>query len=206
MRELRSHRDLGFHSGLISDETLDLVEAGALTGARKTRDRGIIVTGAVFGSKRLHAFAADPSVRLHGVGYTHEIPIIATIENFVSINACMQVDLYGQVVADNLAGRQISAPGGYNDFQRGARLAPGGRSLVLMAAASPDGNRSNVIARLPQGAVVTGMRADTDYIVTEFGVADLRHKDEEEKARALIAVAHPSFREDLEKSWRQARG
>ncbi|MGI9410698.1 MAG: acetyl-CoA hydrolase/transferase family protein [Hyphomicrobiaceae bacterium] len=201
MRELRTHRDLGFHSGLISDETLDLVESGALTGAKKSIDPGIIVTGAVFGSERLHEFATDPSVCMHGVGYTHEVPVIATIDNFVSINGGMMVDLYGQVVADNLSGRQISAPGGYSDFQRGARLAKGGRSMVLMTGASPDGSRSNVISHLPEGSVITGTRADTDYIVTDYGVADLRHKDIDEKAKAIVGVAHPSFRDELERDW-----
>ena len=107
MRELHSHKDLGFHSGLISDVTLELVECGALTGARKSIDPGIIVTGAVFGSERLHEFSADPSVRMHGVSYTHEVPVIATIDNYVSINGGMMVDLYGQVVADNLTGMKM---------------------------------------------------------------------------------------------------
>jgi 4-hydroxybutyrate CoA-transferase len=205
MRELSGHRDLGFHSGLMSDETLDLVEAGALTGARKSRDTGIIVTGAVFGSARLHAFATDASVQLHSVAYTHEIPVLATIDNFVSINACMQVDLYGQVLADHINGRQISAPGGYSDFQRGARLSNGGRSIVLMTAASADGANSNIVACVAAGSVITGTRADTDYIVTEYGVADLRHKDIDEKARALIAVAAPAFRDNLQRAWRDAK-
>lgn len=204
MRELTAHRDLGFHSGLISDEALDLVEAGALTGARKNRDPGVIVTGAVFGSDRLHSFATDPCVQLHGVAYTHEIPVLASIDNFVSIIGCMQVDLYGQVVADRINGRQISAPGGYSDFQRGARLSNGGRSIVLMTAASADGSKSNIVARMAEGSVITGTRADTDYIVTEFGVADLRHKDVDEKAHALIKVAAPAFREDLQRAWREA--
>ncbi|MFT5446307.1 MAG: acyl-CoA hydrolase [Gammaproteobacteria bacterium] len=203
MRELTGHRDLGFHSGLISDETLDLVEAGALTGARKNRDQGLIVTGAVFGSQRLYDFASDASVRLHGVGYTHDVPTIASLDNFVSINACMQVDLYGQVLADHINGRQISAPGGYNDFQRGARLSDGGRSIVLMTAASADGAKSNIVASLAAGGVITATRADTDYIVTDYGVADLRHKDVNEKARALIAIAAPAFRDDLERTWRE---
>ena len=203
MRELRTHRDLGFHSGLISDETLDLVEAGALTGAKKSIDPGIIVTGAVFGSERLHDFATDESVRMHGVGYTHEVPIIATIDNFVSINGGMMVDLYGQIVADNLRGRQITAPGGYSDFQRGARLANGGRSIVLMTSASPDGARSNIISALPAGSVVTGTRSDTDYVVTDHGIADLRHKDMDEKAKAIISIAHPDFREQLERDWHE---
>ncbi|MEM9354649.1 MAG: acetyl-CoA hydrolase/transferase C-terminal domain-containing protein [Pseudomonadota bacterium] len=202
MRELHSHKDLGFHSGLISDETLELVECGALTGARKSIDPGIIVTGAVFGSERLHEFSADPSVRMHGVSYTHEVPVIATIENFVSINGGMMVDLYGQVVADNLVGRQISAPGGYSDFQRGARLAKGGRSIILMTGATPDASRSNIIPCLPEGSVITGTRSDTDYIVTDHGVADLRHKDIDEKAEAIIEIAHPAFREELERNWR----
>lgn len=203
MKELKGHRDLGFHSGLISDETLDLVESGALTGARKNIDQGIIVTGAVFGSTRLHEFACDPSVHLHGVGYTHEVPVIASINQFVSINACMQVDLYGQVLADNIAGKQISGPGGFSDFQRGARLSEGGRSIVLMAAASADGSRSNVLSLFGAGSVITGSRADSDCIVTEFGVADLRHKDVEEKAQALIAIAAPQFREELARAWRE---
>lgn len=200
MQALSGHQDLGFHSGLISDDTLALVEAGALTGRLKNRDNGVIVTGAVFGSSALHAFAADPSVQLHSVEYTHEIPVIASIDNFVSINACMQVDLMGQVIADNIYGRQISAPGGYGDFQRGARLANGGRSIVLLASTAGDGARSNIIPALPDGAVLTGLRADTDFIVTENGVADLRYKDLTQRARALIDVAAPQFREDLERA------
>ena len=201
MQALKSHKDLGFHSGLISDDTLALVECGALTGARKNRDKGLIVTGAVFGSKPLHAFASDESVQMHGVQYTHEIPVIASINNFVSINACMQVDLNGQVVADHISGRQISAPGGYGDFQRGARLSEGGRSIVLMAAASADGATSNVIPHLPEHSVVTGLRSDTDYIVTDYGIADLRYKDTHQKAAALIDVAAPQFREELARAW-----
>ena len=205
MQALSGHKNLGFHSGLMSDDTLALVECGALTGSAKNRDNGIIVTGTLFGSKPLHEFATDPSIQVHGVGYTHEIPVIASINNFVSINACMQVDLYGQVVADHIKGRQISAPGGYGDFQRGSRLSDGGRSIVLMAAASADGSTSNVIPCLPTSSVVTGLRADTDFIVTDYGVADLRYKDVNEKAAALIGVAAPEFREDLARAWRDAR-
>ncbi|MEM7407209.1 MAG: acetyl-CoA hydrolase/transferase C-terminal domain-containing protein [Pseudomonadota bacterium] len=201
MQALSGHQHLGFHSGLVSDDTLALVEAGALTGQRKNRDNGVIVTGAVFGSSALHEFAADASVQLHSVAYTHEIPVIASIENFVSINACMQVDLVGQVIADNIYGRQISAPGGYGDFQRGARLSKGGRSIVLLASTTGDGTRSNIIPVLPDGAVLTGLRADTDFIVTEHGVADLRYKDIEQRARALIEIAAPQFREDLERAF-----
>ena len=135
--------------------------------------------------------------------YTHEIPVIASIDNFVSINACMQVDLHGQVVADHIHRRQISAPGGYGDFQRGARLSNGGRSIVLLAAASADGAKSNIVPAFPADSVITGLRADTDFIVTDYGVADLRHKDTDQKAQALIAVAAPDFREELSKAWRE---
>ncbi len=206
MKALKGHKDLGFHSGLISDETFELVEAGALTGTKKNRDQGIIVGGAVFGSKSLYEFASDASVHLHGVGYTHEIPIIASIDNFLSINACMQVDLYGQVVADFINGRQISGPGGYSDFQRGARLSEGGRSMVLMSAVSADGTTSNVIPSLPPASVITGVRGDTDLIVTEYGVADLRHKDLDEKAAALVGIAAPNFRDALANEWDVLRG
>jgi 4-hydroxybutyrate CoA-transferase len=202
MQAISNHKNLGFHSGLISDDTLALVECGAMTGAAKNRDPGIMVTGAVFGSKRLHDFVSDPSVRLYGVGYTHDVPVIASINNFVSINACMEVDLFGQVTADHINGRQISAPGGYNDFQRGARLSSGGRSMVLMASTSPDGSRSNITSALAQGGVLTGLRSDTDYVVTEHGVAALRHKDVDEKAAALTAIAAPKFREELARQWR----
>lgn len=203
MQALTSHRDLGFHSGLISDDTLALIECGAMNGSRKNRDHGIHVAGAVFGSKPLHEFATDQSLSVAGVEYTHEIPVIASIDNFVSINACMQVDLHGQVVADHIHRRQISAPGGYGDFQRGARLSNGGRSIVLLAAASADGTKSNIVPAFPADSVITGLRADTDFIVTDYGVADLRHKDTDQKAQALIAVAAPDFREELSKAWRE---
>ena len=203
MQALKGHQDLGFHSGLMSDDVLELVECGAMTGAKKNVDPGIIVTGTIFGSKPLHAFSVDKSVQVHGVAYTHEVPVIASINNFVSINACMQVDLYGQVVADHINGRQISAPGGYGDFQRGARLSEGGRSIVLMASSSADGTKSNIVPTLPAGSVVTGLRSDTDYIVTEHGVASLRDKDVNETAQALINVAAPEHRDTLEAAWHE---
>ena len=163
------------------------------------------MTGAIFGSEALHKFATDPSVRLVGSNYTHHIPTIAALDNFVSINACMQVDLFGQVLADHINGQQISAPGGYCDFQRGAQLADGGKSLVLVSATSPDGNSSNIVASHPPGAVVTGMRADTDVIVTQYGVAQLRNKNLDQRAAALIEVAAPQFRDELAAQWQLMR-
>jgi acyl-CoA hydrolase len=202
---LKDRRDLGFQSGLISDAVLDLVEAGAVTGAAKTFEKGLIVGGLFVGTRRLYDWMRRaPEVALRAANHTHATPVIARLDNFVSINSAVEVDLLGQCNAEMVAGRQVSGTGGFADFVRGARLSRGGRSIVALPS-RVGAKASRIVASLSEGTAVTGARSDVDYIVTEHGVADLRAKSVDERAEALIAVADPAFRGELALRWRERR-
>ena len=184
------------HTGLISDPVIDLMEAGVVTGARKSIDRGRAVTGYAVGSRRLYdALAAGAAVDFRPANYTHGIDVLARIENLRAINTVIEVDLYGQANAEMIGGRFVSGTGGLADFVRGARLAPGGRSILALLATASKGTISRIVPVLPTGTVTSVLRGDADYVVTEHGVAELRNRTVEERARALIAVAAPEFRE-----------
>ena len=192
---LAGHRDLGFHGGLVDDGVLALIEAGALTGARKTRDPGVHVTGMALGSPELlAALAGMPEVRLCGADYTHEASVIAGIDRFVSINSAVQVDLAGQINGEFAGGRQISGTGGSVDFMRASRGSTGGRSIVALPATARGGSVSRIVAGVEQ---VTALRTDVDLVVTEYGVAHLRDRPLPARAAALVEVAAPEFRAAL---------
>ena len=199
---LTDRKDLGVHTGLISDPVIDLMEAGVVTGARKSIDRGRAVTGYAVGSRRLYdALAAGAAVDFRPANYTHGIDVLARIENLRAINTVIEVDLYGQANAEMIGGRFVSGTGGLTDFVRGARLAPGGRSILALLATASKGTISRIVPVLPTGTVTSVLRGDADYVVTEHGVAELRNRTVEERARALIAVAAPEFRESLATAW-----
>ena len=201
---LRERRELGLHGGLVSDEVADLHEAGVLTGASKSCDRGIMVCTAALGSRRVYDWAGGcPDLRFAPVGYTHDVRVISQIDNFVAINSVLSVDLSGQANAEMLGGRQVSGTGGLLDFVRGARLAKGGRSILALPSTA-GGKTSRIVPRLGEGDVISCPRADADIIVTEHGVARLRDKSIDERAEALIAIADPLFRAELEANWRQS--
>lgn len=203
--ELKDRRDLGFQSGLISDAVLDLVEAGAVTGAAKTFEKGLLVGGLYVGTRRLYDWMRTaPEVALRAANHTHATPVIARLDNFVSINSAVEVDLLGQCNAEMVAGRQVSGTGGFADFVRGARLSRGGRSIVALPSRA-GAKASRIVASLKEGTVVTGARSDVDYVVTEHGIADLRAKSVDERAEALIAIADPAFRDELTLQWRERR-
>lgn len=209
LQALGGHRDLGFHSGLVTDAAWQLVEQGVITGARRNVDAGLLVAGSAAGTAALYAGLAAPFVEIRPVRRTHRVTEVARIENFVSLNGALEVDLFGQVNAELVEGRFLSGVGGFNDFARGARLSPGGRSIVALPAALRDGG-SRIVPSLsgpgrPQ-APLTGARADADFVVTEFGVADLRHLDLDGRAEALIAVAPTTARDGLARDWHGIRG
>ncbi|MGB3067297.1 MAG: acetyl-CoA hydrolase/transferase C-terminal domain-containing protein [Ottowia sp.] len=200
---LTDRRDLGVHSGVISDAFLTLLQAGAITNARKGVDRGVTVTGAIWGSRALYDFAhRNPSIRLCPLGYTHAASSFAALPDFVSLNSAIEVDLYGQCNLETADGAYIGAVGGSVDFVRGSRFAPGGRSIIALPSTAARGSRSRIVP-VVQGPV-TIARSDVDLVATEFGVAELRGKDVHERARSLIAVAHPDFREELERQVRSS--
>ena len=201
---LHDHRDLGFHSGLLSDGVMDLVEAGAVTGACKTIDRGRLVAAMVLGSPALYDWASRCDlIDLRTVDYTHDVRVIAKLDNFVALNSAVEVDLFGQVNSEIVRGRQISGTGGAVDFMRGARMSAGGRSIVALEATAGGGRFSRIVPALPAEHAATALRTDADVFVTEYGVAEVRGLDIVERVRRLIAIAAPQFRDELN---RQAVG
>jgi acetyl-CoA hydrolase len=197
-RALGNHRDLGVHSGVISDVIVDLVERGAVTNARKGIDVGRIVTGGLFGSRRLMDFAdGSDALEMRSSEYTHNQQVLARVQNLYAINSGVEVDLTGNVNSEVAAGRYLGAIGGQMDFVRGAFASPGGRAIIALPAATPDGKHSRIVASL-EGRPVTTPRADADIVVTEYGVADLRGRSFNERAERLRAIAHPGFRDGLQ--------
>ena len=203
---LRDKRDLGIHTEMFTDSVVDLVEAGAVTGDAKERNRGKIVTAFVLGTKRLYDFIDDnPMVEMRSVDFTNDSAVIRTFRRMVAINSAIEVDLTGQVVADSIGPRVYSGVGGQMDFIRGAALAPEGRAIIALPSTAADGTVSRIAATLQPGAGVVTTRAHVRTVVTEYGVAELFGKSLHERAQALIAIAHPDFRDELQAS-RPARG
>lgn len=194
LRGLRGASDLGLHSGMICDPVVELIESGALTGARKPRDRGLAVTGAALGSRRLFDFLQDaPSVLLAPVSYTHRADVLAEVGRLVAINGAVEVDLSGQVNAERAAGRSVGAVGGQVDFLRAA-LASGGMGIVALPASTRSGE-PRIVSSL--SGPVTTARSDVDVVVTEHGVARLGGLDLEKRALAMIGIASPEHRAPL---------
>jgi acyl-CoA hydrolase len=199
MEALGGHRDLGVHS-LLVEPMMALVEKGAITNARKRLHPGRMDVGEIMGTARLFAFCHDNRmVNMEPCDVTHDPEVIGRLGDFVSINSALEVDLLGQVNAESVGGRQVAGIGGQFDFVLGAARAAGGRSIIAMPATGRDGQVSRIVARLGPAARVTTPRYLADYVVTEYGVAALRGKDDAERARVLARIAHPSFREALER-------
>lgn len=192
-------RDLGFHSGLISDRVADLMESGAMTNARKPIDTGIATAGALVGTRRLYNFAhKNPAIRLFTPAHTHNPLVLCRLGKIVAINSAIEVDLTGQINAEVAAGAYIGAVGGQVDFVRGVQMASAGRSIIALPATASEGTISRIVPRL-EGGVVTTARSDADIIVTEFGAAELRGQPLAERVRRMTAISHPDFRERLER-------
>jgi len=196
-RSLVGHRDLGIHTGVVSDVLVDLVESGAATNAWKGIDEGISVTGGLFGTRRLLDFAdGNPALAMRSADYTHQLATMARINMLYSVNSAIEVDITGQVNAEQAGGRYLGAVGGQLDFVRGAQASPGGRSIIALPSTTPDGQRSRLVRSL-EGRPVTTPRSDVDVIITEYGVAELRGCSFSERASRLAAIAHPDFRAEL---------
>ena len=203
---LSGKNDLGIHSGMISDGVMVLAEAGNVTGSRKSLDTGRIVSGVTVGSQRLIDWAAAASqLSVRPVGYTHDSGVIRRIDNFVSINSALEVDLFGQVNADMLEGRQLSGTGGAVDMMRGAVLSRGGRSIIALSSTADGGKVSRIVAALAPHTATTALRTDVDYVVTEYGARRIRQLPVPARAMALIEIAHPDFRAQLRDQWDEMR-
>lgn len=194
LRELRDRRNLRIHSGMVSDGLLGLIEADALA------EDDAVVAGVALGTEALYTAVAG-RVRFRDVSHTHNHGVLRAIPRMTAINSALSVDLLGQVNGEYLGGRQLSGVGGLPDFLRGARQAPGGRGIIALSASSSRGE-SRIVPMLPSGPVSV-VRIDADCIVSEYGVADLRHLDVHARARAIIAIGAPAHRESLERAWHE---
>ncbi len=196
LEELAGHRDLGVHSGMITDGVLTLVEKGVITGSRKEIDPGLVVTGAALGSSTFYDHLCDAPVEFRAASYTHAPSVLSRLGSLVSINSAIEVDLLGQVGAELRRGVHIGAVGGQVDFSRAASLT-GARSIIALRSTSVGESTINPTLH---GGVVTTARVDVDAVVTEHGVALLTGRTVAERARRLIEVAAPQHREGLERS------
>jgi 4-hydroxybutyrate CoA-transferase len=195
---LKGKHDLGIHSEMFSDGVVELVEAGVITNARKTLHPGKSVATFLMGTRRLYNYVDhNPDVFMAPVDYVNDPRIIAQNDNLVSINSCVQVDLMGQVNSESIGPRQISGVGGQVDFVRGAAMSRGGRSIIAMPS-TVKGKTSKIVPLLDSGSAVTTSRCDVDYVVTEYGVAHLKGASLRHRAAALISIAHPDFRAELQ--------
>ena len=201
---LRTKRDLGVHTELLTDPVIDLVEAGAVTGEAKEINRGKIVTAFLMGSQRLYDFVDDnPMIEMRPVDYTNDTTIIRRFRRMIAINSAISVDLTGQVSADSIGTRFYSGVGGQMDFMRGAALAPEGRAIIALPSLAAGGSISRIVSVLAPGAGVVTSRAHVRTVVTEFGVAELFGRSVRERIAALIAVAHPDVRDELSREAHQ---
>jgi 4-hydroxybutyrate CoA-transferase len=204
MAALSERNDLGFHSGMITDGAMNLARAGNITGRMKAVDADLMVSGATLGSQELIEWAGNAqNLAFRPVGYTHDIEVLRRINNFVSINSALEVDLFGQVNADMLGSRQISATGGSIDMMRGAALSAGGRSIIALKSTARGGTVSCIRPALTAGTATTALRTDVDYVVTEYGVRRIRHLPLMARAAALIEIAHPDFHDSLQDQWKE---
>lgn len=199
---LKDKKDLGIHSEMISDGVVELYEAGVITNKMKTLHPGKMVVTFLMGTKRLYDFVNNnPELEMYPVDYVNDPCVIMQNYKMVSINSCIQVDLMGQVVSDTVGKKQFSGVGGQVDFVRGASMAKDGKSIIAMPSTAAKGKISRIVPIIDEGAAVTTSRNDVHYVVTEYGVANLKGKTLKERGRALINIAHPDFRDQLIKEW-----
>jgi len=199
LQSLKDRRDLGIHTGMLGDVGADLVQCGAVTNAFKNIDRGLTTAGVLMGTRRLYEYAhKNRQLNLRPYSHTHAVSVIAQLDNFVAVNSAVEVDLTGQVNAEIVNGQYVGATGGQVDFTRGAQLSKNGRSIVALPSATKNAQQSRIVAHIASGNV-TSLRTDADVIVTEWGATQLKGQTLKERMRRMIAIAHPSHRESLER-------
>ncbi len=198
LKYLHHKKDLGIHTEMFSDGLIELVEEGIVNGEKKTLHPGKIIAGFVLGTKRAYDFINNnPIFEFHPQEYINDPFIIAQNDKMIAINSCIEVDLTGQVCSDSIGTRFFSGIGGQVDFVRGASRSEGGKPIIALPAATKDLKLSRIVATLKPGAGVVTSRGDVHYVVTEYGTAFLYGKTIQERARALINIAHPAFRDEL---------
>lgn len=207
LKFMGNKKDLGIHSEMFSDGVMDLYEKGVITGRNKTLDKGKIVAAFLMGSKKLYDFVDNnPDVLLRTVDYVNDPRIICQNPRVVSINSCLQVDFNGQVNSESIGVKQFSGVGGQLDFARGAAMCSDGKSILAMPSTARHGEISRIVPVFEAGTTVTTTRTDVHYIVTEYGIANLRGKSLRERAKLLISIAHPKFRNQLRDAYCERYG
>jgi len=197
---LNDKKDLGVHTEMFSDNLINLIESGVINGERKTLLPGKVVSTFILGSKKVFDYIDDnPVFEFRPTIFVNDPFVIARNDKMISINSALEVDLTGQVCADSIGHKNYSGFGGQLDFIRGASRSEGGIPIIAFTSTAKGGTLSRISPFLKQGAGVTTTRADVHYIITEYGIADIYGKTVRERARSLIEIAHPDFREELEK-------
>ena len=195
---LKAKHDLGIHTEMFTSSMVDLIECGAVNNSKKQIHRGVSVTTFAFGSKAINDFIDDnPAIAIMPVDYVNNPEVICQNDNMISINAALEVDLFGQVCAESIGTKIMSGSGGQVDYVRGACQSKGGKSFIAFASTAKGGTISKIKPSLTPGAVVTTSKNDVDYIVTEYGIAHLRGQTLSSRVKQLIAIAHPDFRDEL---------
>jgi acetyl-CoA hydrolase len=199
LRSLGTHRNLGFHSGVLGDAAMALIKAGVIDNSKKSIDRGVSVTGALAGSQDLYRFAdGNAAIAVEPVTYTHAIGTLSSIGNLVAVNSAIEVDLTGQISSEVVADSYLGTIGGQVDFVRGAMASQGGRSIIGLPSRTRKGD-SRIVARFDAG-IVTVPRSDADIFATEYGAVELRGQTIPQRVRRMISIAHPEDREVLERT------
>jgi acyl-CoA hydrolase/RimJ/RimL family protein N-acetyltransferase len=195
---MKSKKDLGIHTEMLTDDIIDLIESGTINGSMKTLDRGKVVASFCMGTRKLFDYIdKNPTFSFHPTEYVNDPYIIGQHYKMVAINVALEIDLTGQVCSDSLGTKFFSGIGGQVDFNRGAARSHQGRAIIALPSTAQDGTVSRIVPQLTAGAGVVTSRGDVHYVVTEFGVAYLHGKSVQERALALISIAHPDFREQL---------
>ncbi len=195
---LKDKKDLGVHTEVVTDAIIDLIEAGVITGAQKSTDRGKIVTSFAMGSKKLYDYVNNnPVFSFNPTEYVNDPFVIGKQNKMVAINTALEIDLTGQVCSDSLGTKFYSGIGGQADFNMGAGRSQGGRAIIALPSTAEKGSKSRIVPSLTPGAGVVTTRGYVHYVVTEYGIAYLHGKSVQERAMALITIAHPDFREEL---------
>jgi acyl-CoA hydrolase len=206
LRLLDGKKNLGLHTELVSDGVIRAIQSGLVNGARKSIHPGKVIATFVMGGADLYPYVHDnPTFELHPVGYTNDPFVIAQNSLMTAINSALEVDITGQVCADSIGTYIYSGFGGQVDFVRGAAKAKGGRAIIALPATARKGTESRIVSILKAGAGVVTTRADVQYVVTEFGVADLFGKNLRQRAQELIRIAHPHFQQQLEAAARERK-
>jgi acetyl-CoA hydrolase len=206
MKYLRDRRNLGVHTEMFSDGIVSLVEEGIINGEEKTIHPGKIIVGFVLGTKKVFKFIDNnPVIEFHPQEYVNDPFIIAQNKKMVAINSAIEIDITGQVCADSIGTRIFSGIGGQVDFIRGAAHSEGGKPIIALPSITKDGDVSRIVPQLNPGAGVVTSRGDVHYVITEYGVAQLFGKTLKERARELIRIAHPKFRDELTKYAKETR-